>query len=87
MVQYSTLWGDMSVTPARAAPSDMPSRESSDWNVDLVYTGQDTQTGGRIKRLQKWLNASGSPDLGRRLSDVNIAKLLESTSRTASSRR
>ena len=28
---------------------------SEDWNVDLIDTGQDTMTGGRIKRLKDYL--------------------------------
>jgi glucose-1-phosphate cytidylyltransferase len=30
-------------------------RHQQDWTVDLVDTGQDTATGGRIKRLKDWL--------------------------------
>src|SRR3954467_10121329 len=29
-----------------------------DWTVDLVDTGQSTMTGGRIKRLKKFVNGS-----------------------------
>ncbi len=79
MVQYSTLWGDMSVnTGTGSTKRYAPRREGSDWNVDLVYTGQDTQTGGRIKRLQKWLNGERFfLTWGDGVSDVNIAELLE----------
>ncbi|HEX2908713.1 MAG TPA: glucose-1-phosphate cytidylyltransferase [Phototrophicaceae bacterium] len=31
---------------------------AEDWLIDLVDTGLTTQTGGRIKRLQKWLGDS-----------------------------
>ena len=30
--------------------------QKEDWKVDLVDTGLQTQTGGRIKRLKHWLN-------------------------------
>jgi glucose-1-phosphate cytidylyltransferase len=30
-------------------------RNEPDWKVDLVDTGQETNTGGRIKRLAPWL--------------------------------
>jgi glucose-1-phosphate cytidylyltransferase len=48
------------------------------WNITLVDTGLDTMTGGRIKRVQKYLN--NEPfflTYGDGLSDVNIADLLE----------
>jgi len=79
MVQYSTLWGDMSVnTGTGTTTRHAPRREHSDWNVDLVYTGQDTQTGGRIKRLKKWLNGERFfLTWGDGVSDVNIDELLE----------
>jgi glucose-1-phosphate cytidylyltransferase len=79
MVQYSTLWGDMSVDTATGKTTRYaPRRENADWNVDLVYTGQDTQTGGRIKRLKKWLNGERFfLTWGDGVSDVNIAELLE----------
>jgi glucose-1-phosphate cytidylyltransferase len=79
VLEYSTLWGDMSVdTGTGKTTRHAPRRKNSDWNVDLVYTGPDTQTGGRIKRLKKWLN--GERFLltwGDGVSDVNIAELLE----------
>jgi glucose-1-phosphate cytidylyltransferase len=31
------------------------SRDCEDWVVHLIDTGQDTKTGGRIKRLEPWL--------------------------------
>ena len=79
VLEYSTLWGDMSVdTGTGKTTRHAPRRQNADWNVDLVYTGPDTQTGGRIKRLKKWLN--GERFLltwGDGVSDVNIAELLE----------
>ena len=27
-----------------------------DWNVNLIQTGQETMTGGRLKRLQEYVN-------------------------------
>lgn len=52
---------------------------SEDWSVTLVETGLNTQTGGRLKRIGKYLN----PDemfcmtYGDGLADVNISKLVE----------
>src|SRR3989338_8358370 len=48
------------------------------WRVTFVDTGLDTMTGGRLKRIEKYVN--GDPfcfTYGDGLSDVNIAKLIE----------
>ena len=40
----------------RAARSSTHSKQCEDWLVHLVDTGHDTNTGGRVKRLQRWLD-------------------------------
>ena len=48
------------------------------WKVTLVDTGLDTLTGGRIKRIQKYIgNETFMMTYGDGVSDVNIEKLLE----------
>ncbi len=49
-----------------------------DWNVELIETGADTQTGGRIKRLQPY-SGDGTFMLtwGDGVSDIDINKLIE----------
>ena len=53
-------------------------RNAEDWNVTLIDTGEATMTGGRLKRVQRYL----SPDedfcftYGDGVSDVNIAELI-----------
>src|SRR4051812_5316919 len=49
-----------------------------DWNVDLIDTGQDTMTGGRIKRLKDYLGG-GTFMLtwGDGVSDINLHELLK----------
>ena len=50
---------------------------SEDWKVTLVDTGEKTMTGGRLKRLSKYL--SGSTFImtyGDGLSDIDIDKLI-----------
>jgi glucose-1-phosphate cytidylyltransferase len=54
MVDYSTLSSDLTIDFQRAHVSSH-SGGPLDWRVDLVDTGQDTATGGRIKRLQKYI--------------------------------
>ena len=49
-----------------------------DWNVDLVDTGQDTMTGGRIKRLKDYLgDGTFMLTWGDGVSDVNLEDLLK----------
>lgn len=53
-------------------------RNVEPWKVTLVDTGQETMTGGRIKRIQEYIN--GQPFMltyGDGVADINIYKLLE----------
>lgn len=48
-----------------------------DWRVGVIDTGFDTQTGGRILRLRKWIgDETFMVTYGDRLADVNINSLL-----------
>lgn len=52
--------------------------ESEPWKVTLVDTGEDTMTGGRIKRIKRYLNNEDfCLTYGDGLADVDIKKLLE----------
>ena len=52
--------------------------EKKGWKVDLVKTGKNTMTGGRLKRLKKHLrNESFMLTYGDGLSNVNLKKLLK----------
>jgi glucose-1-phosphate cytidylyltransferase len=47
------------------------------WSVTLVDTGEHTQTGGRIKRLQRWLESEPfMMTYGDGVADININELL-----------
>ena len=48
------------------------------WKVNLINTGKNTMTGGRLKKLKKYLKGkSFFLTYGDGLSDVNISKLLK----------
>ena len=49
-----------------------------DWRVHLVDTGQDSQTGGRVKRLRHWLREDETFLLtyGDGVADIDITELL-----------
>jgi len=49
-----------------------------DWNINLIETGRNTMTGGRLKRLKKYIgNETFMMTYGDGLSSVNLKKLLE----------
>ena len=48
-----------------------------DWNINLIETGQNTMTGGRLKRLKKYLgNETFMLTYGDGLSNINLKTLL-----------
>jgi len=52
--------------------------EVDDWKVHLMDTGLKTSTGGRVKRLQPWLeDGTFMLTYGDGVSDVDMSKLLE----------
>jgi len=52
-------------------------RKYYDWNVDIINTGKKTMTGGRLKRLKKYIgNETFLMTYGDGLSNVNLKKLL-----------
>ena len=49
-----------------------------DWNINLIETGKNTMTGGRLKRLKKYIGKETfMMTYGDGLSDINLKKLLE----------
>lgn len=57
--------------------------DESDWKVTLVDTGQNTLKGGRIKRIEKYLESDlNLLTYGDGVSDVPINKLIEFHKRT-----
>ena len=54
------------------------SRKKLKWNVNIVNTGLKTMTGGRLKRLKKYIgNETFMMTYGDGVSSVNIKKLLQ----------
>ena len=49
-----------------------------DWNINLIETGKNTMTGGRLKRLKKYIGKETfMMTYGDGLSNVNLKKLLK----------
>lgn len=56
---------------------DIHDRLVEDWTIDLIETGLETQTGGRIKRMTPWLNGTTfMMTYGDGVATVNIRDLL-----------
>ena len=54
------------------------SKKFFDWNINLVETGMDTMTGGRLKRLKNYIGKETfMMTYGDGLSNVNLKKLLK----------
>ena len=52
-------------------------KNSEDWNIKIVDTGQDTNTGGRIKKVEKYLDENFFLTYGDGVSTVDISKSLK----------
>jgi glucose-1-phosphate cytidylyltransferase len=53
-------------------------KKKFNWKINLINTGKNTMTGGRLKRLKKYLRGeSFFLTYGDGLSDINIVKLLK----------
>lgn len=76
MVDYCALNSDLTVS-MKTGVVRMKNGQTSDWTVDLVDTGMQTQTGGRIKRLKPYLGKETFMlTWGDGLSNVNLDDLL-----------
>jgi glucose-1-phosphate cytidylyltransferase len=75
-VEYCALTSDLTVDLQDGRVTNRGGRRH-DWRVGLVDTGLNTQTGGRIKRLEPHLGGETCMlTYGDGLSDVNLHKLL-----------
>jgi glucose-1-phosphate cytidylyltransferase len=79
MVDYCNLSADLTVRMGDGKVDvDRGEQDLEDWTVKLVDTGQDTGTGGRVKRLQEHLgNETFMLTWGDGVSNVDLSKLLE----------
>ncbi|NED99621.1 glucose-1-phosphate cytidylyltransferase [Phytoactinopolyspora halotolerans] len=78
MLDYATLASDVTVRPRHGEVTLHRRDTDEDWTVNVVDTGESTNTGGRIKRLQPWVgDETFLLTWGDGVSDVNIDTLLE----------
>jgi glucose-1-phosphate cytidylyltransferase len=76
MLEYHTLNGSMSVDFSTGEVISR-AKECEEWLVHLMDTGQLTNTGGRLKRLEPWLSdGTFMLTYGDGVSDVDLEALL-----------
>ena len=76
-LDHYSLGGSLRVNLASGLVEDLE-KDTEDWTVHLMDTGQQTQTGGRIKRLEPWLKEETfMATYGDGVCDVDLQKLLE----------
>ncbi|HEX8637592.1 MAG TPA: sugar phosphate nucleotidyltransferase, partial [Pyrinomonadaceae bacterium] len=73
---YHSLNGNISMNFASGAVN-VENRDCEDWTVHLIDTGQNSMTGGRLKRLEKFIgNETFMVTYGDGVSDVNVEELV-----------
>ena len=77
MVDYAHLAGDVTVRPRAGEVTRLDNGDCEDWTVSVVDTGQSSNTGGRIKRLQPWMNdGTFMVTWGDGVSDIDLDELI-----------
>lgn len=77
MIDYCKLTSDLTVKIRSGDVMRRGNGRYADWTVDLVDTGPNSQTGGRLKRLREYLgNSTFMMTYGDGVSDVNVGDLL-----------
>jgi glucose-1-phosphate cytidylyltransferase len=76
-LDYCALSGSMTVDLSTGVVKNEGS-ECEDWLIQLRNTGQETNTGGRVKRLQPWLkDGTFMLTYGDGVSNVDLSQLLK----------
>ncbi|GHU67429.1 glucose-1-phosphate cytidylyltransferase [Spirochaetia bacterium] len=76
-INYYTRYSDITVDMANNAV-EIHNNRTEPWKVTMLYTGQNTMTGGRLLKAKDFIGMERFMlTYGDGLSDVNIPKLLE----------
>ncbi|RAH98789.1 glucose-1-phosphate cytidylyltransferase [Acuticoccus sediminis] len=74
---YCSLSGSLTMTVGGNAPIIRHDADHAPWNVDLIETGDETLTGGRIKRLKPFLgDGTFMLTWGDGVADIDLNDLL-----------
>lgn len=75
-INYYTRYSDITIDMAANAV-ELHTTRTEPWKVTMLYTGQETMTGGRIKKAKEYIgNERFMLTYGDGVSDVNIPELL-----------
>jgi glucose-1-phosphate cytidylyltransferase len=80
MVEYASLHGDLTIDlkGRNVRSRNGNGSEPEDWTINLVDTGQDTATGGRIKRMASYLgDRTFMLTWGDGVSNIDLHRLLD----------
>lgn len=76
-INYYTRYSDISVD-MQTNTIEIHAMRHEPWKVTMLYTGQDSMTGGRIKHAQNYVNGETFMlTYGDGVADIDIAALLE----------
>jgi glucose-1-phosphate cytidylyltransferase len=77
-LDYYSLCGDMTVNLANGKAVISENEQLEDWTVNLIDTGQNSMTGGRIRRLQQFLkDETFMVTYGDGVADIDLRELVE----------
>ncbi len=74
-INYSLHTTDITVD-VRTNKVKIHKKNTEPWKITLIDTGQDSQTGDRIKKIQKYVGEDFCLTYGDGLSSINIRKLI-----------
>tara|TARA_B100002052_G_scaffold287401_1_gene302312 strand:+ start:300 stop:1079 length:780 start_codon:yes stop_codon:yes gene_type:complete len=75
-INYSTLANDITVN-LKNGQLDYINKTSSNWSINLIETGKNTETGGRILRLREYIGKDTFLlTYGDGVADIDINKLI-----------
>ena len=76
--QYEVINNDFTIDMSSGDVKYHSSHNEDNWKVTLVHTGLDTLKGGRIKRVEKYLDSEVNMlTYGDGLADIDLNKLLQ----------
>ena len=78
-LNYHKFVSDITLNPSKPNEIKFHSNFTEDWNITLADTGVETMTGGRVKRIEKYLSDNQPFFLtyGDAVADINIEELYE----------
>jgi glucose-1-phosphate cytidylyltransferase len=77
-LDYYSLSGNMTVNLSNGKAEISQNEQLDDWTVNLIDTGQNSMTGGRVKRLQPFLkNETFMVTYGDGVADVDLNELVK----------